>query len=213
MVERISRGERPSVVLTDHQTQGRGRLERKWHSSPNESLTVSIALWDYIDHPRPHLLGMSMALAAAGAIKCQLRWPNDLIFHARKVGGLLSQVVIAPNKERVPVIGIGINLNQTVFPPELDVIATSLRMETGKTFSRDQVLSDLLDELAQLPEPIEWAALAPIWDLFDQTPGKLYRLPDGNFAQALGVGSDGQLICSIDGETSSVQVADALFGG
>jgi BirA family biotin operon repressor/biotin-[acetyl-CoA-carboxylase] ligase len=174
---------------------------------------VSIALWDYLDHPKPHLLGMSMALAAAGAVKCQLRWPNDLIFHSRKVGGLLSQVVVTPNKERVPVIGVGINLNQTSFPPELEVIATSLFMETGREFSRDQVLSDLLDELEHLPEPTAWSDLAAIWDVFDQTPGKLYKLPDGNFAQALGVGSDGQLICSIDGETSSVQVADALFGG
>lgn len=213
IVNRIARGEKPSLLLADDQTDGHGRLGRKWSSERGNSLTVSIALWDYLDHPKPHLLGMSLALAAAGAIKCQLRWPNDLILNSKKVGGLLTQVVLTPKGRRLPVIGIGINLNQSVFSADLDVIATSLKLETGRTFNRDEVLSNVLNELEILPEPGQWSDIARIWHIFDQTPGKLYRLPNGDFAQALGVGSDGQLICSIDGETSSVQVADALFGG
>ncbi len=213
IVRRIAAGQKPVVFFADDQTNGRGRLDRVWVSAEGQSLTVSIALWEYANHPMPHLLGMAMALAAAGAIKCQLRWPNDLIFKSKKVGGLLSQVVVAPNGDRIPVIGIGINLNQIGFPPELEIIATSLKLETGRDFRPLEVLSEILTELENLPEPTEWAALAPIWDLYDQTPGKLYKLPNNEFALALGVGSEGQLICSIDNETSSVQVADALFGG
>jgi BirA family transcriptional regulator, biotin operon repressor / biotin---[acetyl-CoA-carboxylase] ligase len=69
-----------------------------------------------------------------------------------------------------------------------------------------------VERLGKMPEPDKWSNLAPVWNLFDHTPGKRYRTVDGREAVALGIGPEGQLMCSIDGETSSIMAAEAMFG-
>lgn len=150
--------------------------------------------------------------AAAGVLHSQLRWPNDLTFDGRKLGGILSEIVVDPRGRRVPVVGLGINLNQAEFAPEIAEVATSLHRLRGGSYDPEAIARKILDRFIDLPEPTSWNALEPAWSLFDRTPGKLYRLPNGEFAVALGVGSDGQLIASVDGESVSVLAADAIFG-
>ncbi len=130
----IKQGERPGIVLAHHQVAGRGRLGRTWISQRDDSLTVSMVFWPYADHPRPYLVGMSVAVAVAGAVHVKLRWPNDLIVDGRKVGGILTELVDTPSGSKVPVVGLGINLNQSEFPAELLEIATSLATVHGGVY-------------------------------------------------------------------------------
>jgi hypothetical protein len=76
----------------------------------------------------------------------------------------------------------------------------------------EELLLGICKRLETLPEPTSWANFDPIWRIFDSTPGKHYRLADGRTGVAIGIGSEGELLCSIDGETESVLAADALFG-
>jgi BirA family biotin operon repressor/biotin-[acetyl-CoA-carboxylase] ligase len=212
VADELKEGRILSIVLADFQSAGRGRFDRVWVSSPGESLMVSMAFPDYADHPRPHLIGMAIAVAAAGVLHCQLQWPNDLVLNGKKLGGILTEIITDVNGRRVPVVGVGINLRQSSFPPEL-AHATSIAMERGSSEDPLRVLNLILFRLDLLPEPNSWADLAPTWMLFDRTPGKQYKLQDGRQGVAIGIGPEGQLLCAVDGESTSVLAADAIFGG
>lgn len=200
-----------AVVWARHQTGGRGRFQREWQSGVDDSLTASFVFHEYAGHPEPWLVGMMVALAAAGTFHTQLRWPNDLTIKQKKVGGVLTELVPSPAGQKVPVVGVGVNLNQEEFNGDLCETATSLTLERGHAVDPAKALQRLLDSVRSMPEPTDWSVLQPIWRIFDDTPGKVYQLATGERAVAIGVGPDGRLICSIDGETQSVMAADALF--
>lgn len=205
--ELLRAGEPIGAVLAREQTGGVGRFGRVWHSPPGTSLSLTLILRGYENHPAPQYIGMALALAAASAMRCQVAWPNDLVIGGKKVGGILTEIV-----EGVPLVGIGANLDVTEFPSEIAERATSLKLEFGGEHPPEAVAGRIVAVLRTLPEPEAWAPLAPIWSMFDRTPGKRYRLPSGEEAVAIAVGADGRLICSVEGETQSVMAADALFG-
>lgn len=207
----VKDGGSAGVILAFDQTKGRGRFDREWISHPGESLTMSLIFREYADHPKPHLIGMAMAIAAAGAIHSQIRWPNDLTIHQRKVGGILTELISDPSGRLIPVVGIGINLNQTTFPPEIADLATSVHLQTHRVYDPREMASAIINRMATLPEPNNWTDLAIPWSLFDDTPGKRYKLFSGEEGTALSVGGEGQLLCAVDGETVAVLAAEALF--
>jgi len=200
------------VVYAHEQTAGKGRLGRTWLSKEGDSLTFSMIFRAYADHPKPYLVGMAASLAAAGVLHCQIRWPNDLVIGTLKIGGILTELLPDSQGRLVPVVGMGINLNQTEFAPEIASFATSLALSRGGMYDPQLIAHKIVERLAILPEPSNWSDLAPIWNVFDFTPGKRYKLATGEEAIALGIGSDGQLLCSVDGESRSVLAAEALFG-
>ncbi len=199
------------VVWARRQTGGRGRFQREWLSGEDDSLTLSFVFRDYAAHAKPWLVGMMVSLAAAGTFHTQIRWPNDLTIKRLKVGGVLTEMFPGDAKGQVPVVGVGINLNQTSFVEPLSGTATSLRLERGHEVEPEEAMRRLVAAVRSMPEPSDWPVLQPIWQIFDDTAGKHYRLATGETAVAIGVGSDGHLICAIDGETQSVMAADALF--
>lgn len=207
------REDRPvGAIMALEQTQGVGRFGRPWFSQPGDSLMVSFIFREYADHPKPYLISMAFALATAGALHCQVRWPNDLVIGERKVAGVIAELLPDSSGRRVPVIGIGVNLNQTEFPEEVSDRAISLRQAHGKVSEARDIAEKIVARLKSMPEPDEWSDLYPIWMLFDRTPGKRYRLASGEESVAIGVGSGGQLLCSVEGESRSVLAAEALFG-
>jgi BirA family biotin operon repressor/biotin-[acetyl-CoA-carboxylase] ligase len=202
----------PGVVLAAHQTEGRGRFERNWHTSPGDSLAMSLVFQAYAGHPKPWLIGMAVACAAAAAVHCRLQWPNDLVLAGMKAGGILSELIVDGTGRKVPVVGVGINLNMTAFPEELRDTAISLAMFRPGLYDARTIAEAIVDRVASLPEPDDWSALRPVWSLFDMTPGKRYQLSGGQTALGVGIGPEGELICSVDGETHTVHAADAIFG-
>ncbi|HEY3086225.1 MAG TPA: biotin--[acetyl-CoA-carboxylase] ligase [Candidatus Dormibacteraeota bacterium] len=101
-----------SIVIAEHQTAGRGRLERRWEAPPGAALLVSFVL------ERNPLLSLAAGVAAAEACgpEVRLKWPNDLLLEGRKLGGILVEA--APDKA---VCGVGINL--TWAPPGAAMLA------------------------------------------------------------------------------------------
>jgi BirA family biotin operon repressor/biotin-[acetyl-CoA-carboxylase] ligase len=123
-----------SIVLAEEQTAGQGRHGHTWHSEPYAGIYCSIVL-----EPRPLLtLALGLATAEAIAVPCDLRWPNDVMIDGKKCAGILVQLV-----DGRAIAGIGINVNHTAFPPELE--ATSLRLRSGKTAPREPILNALFD--------------------------------------------------------------------
>jgi BirA family biotin operon repressor/biotin-[acetyl-CoA-carboxylase] ligase len=76
-----------------------------------------------------------------------LRWPNDVLLEGRKFCGILTELNAEVTRVRFVVVGVGMNVNNEGFPPELREIATSLRMEAGKRFSRVDLVAALLRKL------------------------------------------------------------------
>jgi len=91
-----------------------------------------------------------------------IRWPNDLLFKGRKVGGILMEMNAEASRIRYAVIGIGINVNQGRFPAELGSQATSLRLETDRRIEREELLVEMLQclsgEIDSLIHPESFAA-------------------------------------------------------
>lgn len=177
-----------------------------------ESVSLSLTFPDYADHPSPWLIGMGVAAAAAGALHCRLRWPNDLFIDNKKLGGVLTEIVTDPQGRRIPIVGIGVNIRTHSFPEELRDIATSLANHRPEFPTPIEAAHQIVQRIRLAPEPDSWSSLQPQWMLFDSTPEKHYRLHDGSEAIAIGVGPRGELICAVEGETQIVLAADALFG-
>lgn len=209
---RLLSGEDSAVyLLAKNQTEGRGRFGREWISEPEDSLTMSLSLPEWNDHQKPWLIGMMFACAVAGALNLRLRWPNDLSINRKKVGGILTEIVEAGGVRKA-ILGVGVNLNQDSLPEKIAEFATSIRMERGKHTAPETAAQLILDRLESMPKPTSWSEIAPIWSLYDETPGKRYQLPTGEEAVAIAVGPEGELICSVEGETRSVMAANALLG-
>jgi BirA family biotin operon repressor/biotin-[acetyl-CoA-carboxylase] ligase len=172
---------------------------------------MSILFWDYAGCPKPWLLGMAVAMATAKTIGCNVRWPNDLSFGDRKTGGILTELLSAAGSRQVPVCGVGINLRQVAFPPELPH-ATSVLLETGVQLDAELLAGEIVAALREMPEPLEWSDLSDQWMTYDHTPGKRYKMLDGKEGVALGISHDAALRCVVDGVERKVLAADALFG-
>lgn len=194
------------LILAREQTAGKGRFDRRWSSPAGESLSMSAILVSAKGHGRPWLFGMAMACAAAGVVHCRVRWPNDLYLDGRKLGGVLTEIV-----EGIPVVGLGLNLLQKSFPPDLADRAISLYQHRQGAYDPIEIASRIVTAFNRSPELHDWADLAPIWDMFDDTPGKLYRLPDETEAKAMGIGPHGELLCTVNGEARIVMAAEALL--
>jgi BirA family biotin operon repressor/biotin-[acetyl-CoA-carboxylase] ligase len=142
-----------SVYFADEQTLGRGRGAHAWSSPPGSGLYVSILLRPRIAPADILWLSLAAGLAVRNAIhkvtslEADLRWPNDLLFGRKKFCGILTELNAEVTRVRHVVIGIGINVHQPEFPPELRDIATSLAIETGRSWPRQELLLALLQSL------------------------------------------------------------------
>src|SRR5271157_5479205 len=141
-----------AVVLAEEQTAGRGRAGRSWHSERGTGIYATLLLRPKLSPVLAPLLTMLAGLSSRAAIQAQtglnaeLKWPNDLLLNGAKLGGILTEMHAEPSLVRFVVIGLGINVNQQKFPPDIAGLATSLRKETGKTHSRLELLVRLLTQ-------------------------------------------------------------------
>lgn len=154
MIEMANQGApHGTVVLADEQTGGRGRGDRKWHSPPGVNLYLSILLRPEFAPDKAPPITLAWAVAAAEALELTtgltptLKWPNDLIVEKKKLCGILTEMHGVSKKTNWIVSGFGINVNIESFPPELKTIATSLRICTGISHSREKLAAALLERL------------------------------------------------------------------
>ena len=144
-----------SVILAEHQTAGKGRLDRSWISPPNKNIYCSVILKKPGLQEHLSWVPLVTGLAIAEAIQMNhsttlsLKWPNDLLVRDKKLGGILCQGTIRKGDASALVVGFGINVNSTSedFPPELHNISTSLYQESGRFCNRNSLLSSILNNL------------------------------------------------------------------
>ena len=140
-------GESGDVFVAEFQSAGRGRLDHTWLSAKGENLTFSVVLSGAGRPPSeiatlPLVVGLAVVKALKGLAPLSLKWPNDVLCEGRKLAGILCE----RHGDNV-IAGIGLNVNQTAFPPEIVSRATSLAVLCGRRFDREAVLADVLKSL------------------------------------------------------------------
>jgi BirA family biotin operon repressor/biotin-[acetyl-CoA-carboxylase] ligase len=125
-----------TAVIARSQTAGRGRRGRRWIDEPGQSVLVSIVLRPNLVPDRVYELSFVASLAVAQYLESEfnlgaaIKWPNDVIVNTKKICGILVETEAA-RAGAAAVVGIGVNVNQTSFSPEISDIATSIALETG----------------------------------------------------------------------------------
>ena len=137
-----------ALVITDHQTAGRGQRGNSWQAQPGQNLTFSL-LFRPTFLPVRQSFGLNLfvslalrdwALALTNA-SVLIKWPNDLYVEEKKMGGILIENTVKGAMLQGSVIGIGVNVNQTEFG---ELAASSLRVCTGQAYNLPSTLEMLL---------------------------------------------------------------------
>ena len=139
-----------AVAVAEVQTDGRGRLGRAWEAPAGTSVLVSVLLLPAVEAPKlPELSlvaggAVAQAIAEVTGLEPAIKFPNDILVRSRKVAGILAE-----SSEGRVVLGIGVNVNQTLeqLPTDVKTEPTSLRLELGGPVSRAQLLATILLQL------------------------------------------------------------------
>ena len=218
---------RPRVVFAEIQRAGRGRLGRSWLAPFGSGLTFSIA-WTYPDVPAqlPALslaVGVAVAdvLRAHGAAGVMLKWPNDVLWQGRKLGGLLIQLRFEAGGAASVVVGIGINLElpreaREAIGRDADATPVADVAEAcgGRAPGRNALAGALVSAVCAALEHhgrAGFAAVSARWQALDALAGRTVRVAQSSGAvegRALGVDRDGALRVDVDGCVETFHAGD-----
>jgi BirA family transcriptional regulator, biotin operon repressor / biotin---[acetyl-CoA-carboxylase] ligase len=221
-------GTAPLVLVSDHQTAGRGRLDRTWQAPPGSSVLMTVAVpVGAIPDTRRTLLSTALALAVHSVRpELSVKWPNDLVVPApeddplgyRKVGGILAEAIKGPDEADWVLLGIGLNVNWPGIPDGLEGIAASLNSVVGHDLDREELVASVLRRLDE-----DWLPLVEAGDVerllmayrrCSATLGGrvLVQLPAGEIVgTATGITAEGALVVEDDAGTSRrVTVGDIV---
>lgn len=198
-----------SIVVADHQTAGRGRLDRSWETPAGSALTFSLVVDPGLADADWPLLPLAVALAVADGVRraaevpVELKWPNDLLLRSPdgaegKVAGILLERVTSADGKPLAIIGIGLNVGLAA--EDLPVpTATSLRI-AGSSVDRTEVFAEVVPALATILDALRSAPEAVLERYRSEcaTIGRevTVSLPDGEVltGRATGLDRNGRLL-------------------
>jgi BirA family transcriptional regulator, biotin operon repressor / biotin---[acetyl-CoA-carboxylase] ligase len=218
-----------TVVVADQQLAGRGRRGRTWRAPAGTSLLASILVRPRLAQSLLPTLSLTTAVAAAEALRrvtgvdARLKWPNDVVVASRKIAGILLESRLGgiesgganqTGASVVTIVGVGINLGQREFPPDLAASATSVALETGHAPGRESVLAALLEEFDAWRARLEGEGFGPVreaWRRLSDTIGRRVTV-DAVTGVAADLDSDGALLIDVGGSVKRV-LAGAVSPG
>lgn len=193
------------VVWAEYQSAGRGQRGHSWHSTEGKNITFSVLLTPtFLPVTEQFLLSEIVALAlvrtlAEYGIECRIKWTNDIYAGDNKIVGILIEHALSGDKLSRTIVGIGLNVNQEVFPSDLPN-PTSMYVERGVKFDRREVLERIVTHLEELYRDLEAGNKAKIERLYIDTMYHLgephtYAYPNGErfTATIRGVRHSGEL--------------------
>ena len=143
------------TIVADSQTGGKGQRGKTWADEPGQSLLMSIILVPRYELAHQFMFNASVAVAVAKVLqelytvwRVRIKWPNDIIINDKKAGGILIENVLRGNSWTHSVVGLGLNILQDSFPPELP-FAISLKIASGIDFERAGLLHDVRNALLE----------------------------------------------------------------
>ena len=180
-----------TVVLSESQSKGKGRLGRTWFSPSGANIYLSVILRPQMPTSQITLLTFAAAIAVARAIRdvtgldADIKWPNDILIKGKKVAGILSEMGAKSDTIRFVVIGIGINVNldKKDIPSELMDKATSIKIESNNAIDRKNLICRVLENLEKWYNLFERNGANDIikeWKSLAITIGRDVKVQSGN---------------------------------
>jgi BirA family transcriptional regulator, biotin operon repressor / biotin---[acetyl-CoA-carboxylase] ligase len=215
-----------TVVISEEQTSGKGRMSRPWDSAAGKGIWMSVITRPALtpqQAPQMTLVAavaVTRAIEEVGGVNPSIKWPNDILIDGKKVTGILTELQADPDRVKAIILGIGINVNQNDedFPEELKSIATSLKMVSGKTINRAKLIAKTLEFLEHYTNLYVAHGFSPIkllWEGYSNTVGKRIRAVMFNETIegiAMGITEDGMLNLKLDdGSIRGIFSADIHF--
>jgi BirA family transcriptional regulator, biotin operon repressor / biotin---[acetyl-CoA-carboxylase] ligase len=212
-----------AIVTADEQTAGRGRRGRDWVSPAGNGLYLSMIWRPQIELSQIGQLTIVVALATAQAaeeisgVKAHTKWPNDVLLRGRKVGGVLCEADLENTEVRCVVAGVGLNLNfeKNDLPERPVYPATSLAIETGKTFDiqhgRHVLIESMQQEYSRYANG-EWNAQRGEFIARCATLGERVRVEgEVGFGVAVGIDGNGFLVVQNADGLKTVAAGDVVI--
>ncbi|MFZ5571402.1 MAG: biotin--[acetyl-CoA-carboxylase] ligase [Thermodesulfobacteriota bacterium] len=213
-----------TIVLAETQTGGRGRKGRSWFSPEREGIYLSLILRPDISPFEVQGITLLSAVALTDSLgrrtslKAAIKWPNDVFVGSRKIAGILTETSSEMDITNYVVVGLGVNVNTRRFPEPLDRSATSLFLETGRHFSRVELLRDFLEEFETLYLSAQSRGFAGVfdrWRSLTNTIGRRVRITMHQGSRSgivRDIDTDGALMITDDqGRTSRILSGDLSF--
>jgi len=211
------------TCLCECQTAGRGRMDRSWSSPEGQGVWLSVLLRPQMQPETAPLITFCCAIAMARAVRsvtaldAQIKWPNDLVLHGKKLCGILLEMGFDAQGYYV-VAGTGLNVRENAYPPELAERATSIA-EWADIPDRGRIVAAYLDALEEAVSAVESSGFAGIAEDFRQqciTLGSQVHVL-GTDEQFTGVAEDidetGALLVRVDGKLRRVLAGDVSVRG
>lgn len=196
-----------TVVSTRSQTQGRGQMGTTWQSEDGKNLTFSVLRAD-LNWPvdQGFVLNLCVSMAVFSVLDelkvpdLSIKWPNDILSGSSKLCGILIENKLTGNTINTSIIGIGLNVNQTVYAKELPN-ASSLKLLLGRAFDLDGMLQRIVEELKSIFRRMEADGPDILWNAYERhlfRKGMLSTFADAEDkllrGRIKGVSRDGKLI-------------------
>lgn len=212
-----------TVILSEEQTAGKGRLARAWTSTQGKGIWMSVVIRPDIPPTKAPQFTLLAAVAVARAIeevtdvRAEIKWPNDLLINGKKCTGILTELQADIDRVHAIILGIGVNVNQQLadFPEEIQSIASSIQMITGYHVDRAKLVAQILFHLEVYSDMYVEHGFAPLkilWESYSCTLGKrikaimVHQQIEGT---ALGITDDGVLqVKTDDGKIHGIYSAD-----
>jgi BirA family transcriptional regulator, biotin operon repressor / biotin---[acetyl-CoA-carboxylase] ligase len=215
-----------TLVVSEEQTAGKGRLSRPWNSAAQKGIWMSLIVRPSLTPQQAPQMTLVAAVAIARAIEnvtgiaATIKWPNDILINGKKMTGILTELQAEPDRVKAIILGIGMNVNQDEedFPEELKEIATSLKIACGKHIDRAKLAAEILGFIELYTKMYEKHGFGPIkllWEGYSNTAGKRIRavmLNETIEGIALGISEDGLLELKLDdGSVRGIYSADIVM--
>lgn len=164
-----------ALAVTDSQVAGKGRRGRGWVLPPGSAIAMSLLLKPTIEPSRASMITLVMAMAVASAInqetglQADIKWPNDIVVNRKKVCGILTEMTMEADYIQDVIVGVGINVNNDVFPEELQETATCLMTECGHRVSRSNIIIAVMEAFEEYyGQFLEAGDLSGLKDAYNQ---------------------------------------------
>lgn len=217
-----------TVVISEEQTGGRGRLGRQWVSPKFNGIWMSIILKPDIEPMDASKITQIGAAAVCMSInelglKATIKWPNDIVLNGKKVCGILTEMSGELNKINYIIMGIGINVNieDEDFPGDIKDIATSIKIESGKKVKRKELVASIFNNFESLyDEFINSETIKRSINICRENSAligndiKIIKRNEEVFAKAIGLTEDGELIVEYnDGKVDKIVSGEVSVRG
>lgn len=215
-----------AVVISEKQTKARGRSGKNWES-PLGGVWLSIILNPNVNHSKIPLITLATGVAVENTLKrigvknAEIKWPNDILIHGKKVCGILTEAITSFNTIESVIIGVGIDANISIenFPEELRENMTTLNDEIGEKVDENLLIKLFLEKFEKISEQFineEYETILKEWRKNSYTIGKIVEVHEP-FSKpydgyVLGISRDGSLVVEkIDGTLEKVISGECII--